>query len=123
MNAKLGHTDVTPSTYGESSNRNGTMLIEFMRERDLIAINTRYQKRKGKLWTFEYPNGEKAQLDYIMINKKWRNSAVNYEAYSTFSTVGSDHRAVTAKIRVYESVKQLKRRYNMTGVNYLRRMI
>ena len=112
MNAKLGHTDVTPSTYGESSNRNGTMLIEFMRERDLIAINTRYQKRKGKLWTFEYPNGEKAQLDYIMINKKWRNSAV-----------GSDHRAVTAKIRVYESVKQLKRRYNMTGANYLRRMI
>ena len=35
-----------------------------------------------------------------MINKEWTNSALNCEAYSTFSTVGSDHRIVSAKIRL-----------------------
>ena len=100
MNAKLGRSDVNRLTYGESTNRNGKMLTDFMRECDFIAMNTRFQKRKGKLWTFEYPNGEKAQLDFVMINKKWRNSALNCEAYSTFLTVGSDHRVVTAKIRL-----------------------
>ena len=32
------------------------------------------------------------------INKKWKNSAMNYEAYSSFEGVSSDHRIVTAKI-------------------------
>ena len=65
-----------------------------MRECDLIAMNPRCPKQKGELWTLEYPNGEKPQLDFVM-----RNSASNCEAYSTFSTVGSDHRIATAKVR------------------------
>ena len=69
MNAKLRRSDVNRCTYGESTDRNGIMLTDFMRECDLIAMNTRFQKRRGKLWTFEYPNGEKAQLDFVMINK------------------------------------------------------
>ena len=40
------------------------------------------------------------RLDFFMINKKWTNSALNCEVYSTFPTVGSDHRIVTAKIRL-----------------------
>ena len=35
-----------------------------------------------------------------MINKKWRNSTLNREAYSSFIAVGSDHRIATAKIRL-----------------------
>ena len=34
------------------------------------------------------------------MNKKWKNSAVNCEAYSSFVGVSSDHRIVTAKIRL-----------------------
>ncbi|XP_047486517.1 uncharacterized protein LOC125037418 [Penaeus chinensis] len=59
-------------------------------------VNTKFQKRYEKLWTFMYTNGEKAQLDFIMINKKWQNSARNCEAYNTFYSVGSDHRIMTA---------------------------
>ena len=40
----------------------------------------------------------KAQIDYVFINKKWNNSALNSEAYSSFEGVSSDHRIVTAKI-------------------------
>ena len=42
----------------------------------------------------------KAQIDYVLINKKWENSAMNCKAYSSFEGVSSDHRIVTAKIRL-----------------------
>ena len=34
------------------------------------------------------------------MNKKWKNSAMNCEANSTFEGVSSDHRIVTAKLRL-----------------------
>ena len=61
---------------------------------------TNYQKTEGKLWTYTYANNSKAQIDYVFINKKWKNSAMNCEAYSSFQGVSSDHRIVTAKIRL-----------------------
>ena len=57
-----------------------------------------FQKRERKLWTYTYANNTKAQIDCVFINKKWKNSAVNCEAYSSFVGVSSDHRIVTAKI-------------------------
>ena len=37
-----------------------------------------------------YANKAKAQIDYIHINKKWINSALNCEAYSCFDGIFSD---------------------------------
>ena len=71
-----------------------------MIENRLACLNTNYQKRKGKLWTYTYANNTKAQIDYVLINKKWKNSAMNSEAYSSFEGVSIDHRIVTAKIRL-----------------------
>ena len=39
-------------------------------------------------------------MDYALINKKWNNSALNCEAYSSFEGVSTDHRIATAKIRL-----------------------
>ena len=53
------------------------------------------------MWTvLVYANNTKAQIDYVLINKKWKNSALNCEAYSSFEGVSTDHRIVTAKIRL-----------------------
>ena len=71
-----------------------------MIENRLTCLNTNYQKREGKLWTYTYANNSKAQIDYVFINKKWKNSTMNSEAYSSFEGVSSDHRIVTAKIRL-----------------------
>ena len=71
-----------------------------MIENRLDCLNTNYQKRKGKLWTYMYANNTKAQIDYVLINKKWKNSAMNCEAYSSFEGVSTDRRIVTAKIRL-----------------------
>ena len=57
-------------------------------------------KRGGKLWTYTYTNNSKAQIDYVFINKNWKNSAMKCEANSSFKGVSSDHRTVTAKLRL-----------------------
>ena len=53
-------------------------------------------EKKGKT----YANNIKAQIDYVFINKKWNNSALNCEVYFSFEGVFSYNRIVTAKIRL-----------------------
>ena len=100
MNAQIGKNGNNKYSLHNTSNRNGQHLTDFMIENRLACLNTNYQKREGKLWTYTYANNTKAQIDYILINKKWKNSALNCEAYSSFEGVSTDHRIVTAKIRL-----------------------
>ena len=57
-------------------------------------------KSPSQLWTHEYPSGARAQLDYILFRKKWKNSVKNTRSYSSFSTVGSDHRVVSSHVKL-----------------------
>ena len=54
----------------------------------------------GKLWIYTYANNAKIQIDNILINKKWNNSALNCEPFSSFGRVSFDHRIFKAKIRL-----------------------
>ncbi|XP_072042892.1 uncharacterized protein [Amphiura filiformis] len=99
FNGRIGPEDAK-FTYHDITNRNGKFLVDLAIEKNLICANTYFRKRKGKLWTFCSPAGNKYQLDYILLRKKWRNSLLNTEAYNTFSSVGSDHRIVTSRIRL-----------------------
>ena len=98
MNAQIGKNRNNKYSLHNTSNRNGQHQIDFMIENRLAYLNTNYQKREGKLWTYTYANNTKAQIDYVVINKKLKNSAMNCEAYSSFEGVSTDHRIVTAKI-------------------------
>ena len=98
MNAQIGKNGNNKYSLHNTSNRNGQHLTDFMIENRLACLNTNYQKREGKLWTYTYANNTKAQIDYVLIKKKWKNSAMNCEAYSSFEGVSTDHRIVTAKI-------------------------
>ena len=100
MNAQIGKNRNNKYSLHNTSNRNGQHLIDFMIENRLTCLNTNFQKREEKLWTYTYANKSKAQIDYHFINRKWKNSAMNCEAYSTFKGVSSDHRIVMAKIRL-----------------------
>ena len=106
LNAKLGPEEV-PFTYNASTNRNGELLKDFMEQFNLFSANNNFMKGNGQLWTFEYPTGERAQLDYIMFRKKWKNSVKDSRSYSSFGTVGSDHRIVSAHVRL--SLRKSKR--------------
>ena len=99
MNAQIGKNRHNKYSLHNPSNRTGH-LTGFMIENRITFLNTNYQKREGKLWTFTYANNSKAQIDYVFINKKWKNSAMNCKAYSSFDGVSFDHRIVSAKIRL-----------------------
>ena len=100
FNARLG-PEAARYTYHNDTNRNGTYLAELLSEFGLIAANTLFQKRRGKLWTFrDRATDSLRQLDYILVRRKWRNSIHNAEAYNILCTVGSDHRLVCAKIKL-----------------------
>ena len=66
----------------------------------MLCINTQFQKRRGKLWTNKYPNGDRAQLDYMMINKKWINSVQNCEAHHSLEGISTDHSIVLSRIKL-----------------------
>ena len=100
MNAQIGKNGNNKYSLHNTSNRNGQHLTDFMIENRLTCLNTNFQKREGKLWTYTCVNNSKAQIDYVFINKKWKNSAMNCEAYSFFKGVSSDHQIVMAKIRL-----------------------
>ena len=99
MNAQTGKNEKNKFSLHNSSNRNGERLTDFSLKNRLTCLNTKFQKKKGELWTNSYANNAKAQIDYIVMNKKWINSTLNCEAYS-FEGVSFDHRIVTAKIRL-----------------------
>ena len=100
MKAQISKNGNNKYSLHNSSNRNGQHLTDFMIENRLACLNTNYQKGEGKLWTYTYASNTKAQIDYVLINKKWKNSAMNCKAYYSFEGVSPDHRIVTAKIRL-----------------------
>ncbi|XP_072016984.1 uncharacterized protein [Amphiura filiformis] len=99
FNARIGLDDAK-FAYHQNTNRNGDFLLEFAQENNLIITNTTFQKKKSKLWTCVLPSGFRAQLDYVLIRKKWKNCVINTQAYNSFASTGSDHRIVTANIRL-----------------------
>ena len=100
MNAQIGKNVNHKFSLHNTSNRKGQHITDFTQENRLTCLNTKFQKREGKLSTYTDANNIKAHIDYVFINKKWNNSALNCEAYSSFEGVSSDHRIVTAKIRL-----------------------
>ena len=74
--------------------------LDYALENNLVITNTTFQTKASKLWTSELPSGFRAQLDYVLVRKKWRNSATNSEAYGLFASIGSDHSIVTVKVRL-----------------------
>ena len=50
FNAKIGKADAT-FPYSSMTNRNGKEMLDLLEESDLKAINTCFQKKKGKLWS------------------------------------------------------------------------
>ena len=120
FNAHIGRNEAK-FTYHTETNNNGKMLLAHSEECGLRITNTLFKKKLGKLWTYiSDMNGRKSQIDYILVNKKWRNSVHNNEAYNGFSSVGSHHRVLVATIRLsYRAPKKLskKKQYNWNALH------
>ena len=101
LNAHISPTGKWTSYHQGPANRNGRLLEDLLLERGLEICNTRFQKRRGKLWTYlSDMNQSKSQIDFIICRRKWRNTVKNCEAYGSFQSIGSDHRIVVARIKL-----------------------
>ena len=100
LNAQIGKNINHKFSLHDLSNRNGEHLTDFTLENRLTCLNTNFQKREGKLWTYTYANNTEAKIDYILINNKWNNNTLNCKAYSSFVGVSSNHWIVMTKIRL-----------------------
>ena len=120
FNAHIGKTH-RQYTYHDTTNKNGQLVIDFAEEADMIITNTNYKKKPGKLWTYiSDMSGTRTQVDYILIRNKWKNSVKNCEAYNTFSSVGSDHRILTATLKLSLRVTKKQPRGNVYDWTALR---
>ena len=99
FNAQVGPEDASFS-FNVSTNRNGHELLDFVDEFQLVITNTKFMKPASQLWTHRYPTGARSQLDYILVRNKWKNSIKKAQAYSSFASVGSDHKIVSCTINL-----------------------
>ena len=109
MNARMGPEDVK-YIYNILTNNNGNQLL---------AANLLFQKKIGKLWTWMSPHMTKHQLDYILVNNKWRKSIRNCEAYNTLISLELYHIMVVTTIveeTMSERYEILVEAINMTAV-------
>ena len=60
MNAQIGTNVNHKFSLHNLSNRNGEHQTDFTLENRLICLNTKFQKKKRKLWTYTYANNSKA---------------------------------------------------------------
>ena len=95
--ARLG-PEVVPHTYNSSTNDIGMRLLKVLEDYQLQAANTQFSKRRGKLWSWKSPHDTYHQIDYILVRTKWRKSVTNCEAYSSFSSIYSDHSVLTVNL-------------------------
>ena len=100
LNAQIGQNIHHKFTCHHTSNRNGKCLEYFLIKNGLLSINTQSQKKGGELWSLTYPNGDRALLHYMMINKKWLNSVRNCEAFHSLEGISTDLRIVSLRIKL-----------------------
>ena len=88
---------------------NRDRFVEFIHENELVVKNTMFNKNKNKCTYKNKNNGHKGgkqwnatnygQIDYILIEKRWRNAI--YEVWSTsLACVTSDHFPLVGRIRI-----------------------
>ncbi|CAH2096300.1 unnamed protein product [Euphydryas editha] len=101
LNARVGSGEV-PGTVGKfglgARNERGDLLVQFCQEKELVIANTLFQLPPRRLYTWTSPahmkdNIVRNQIDYVMLNKRFRNSIKCAKTYPG-ADIGSDHHPV-----------------------------
>ena len=100
-NAKVGgQTNTSERATGcfglGQRNERGDTLVEWATSNNFKIMNTQFQKKAGRRWTWRSPDGNtKNEIDYIMIDKP---SMVTDVTVINRVNIGSDHRMVVVSI-------------------------
>lgn len=101
LNAKLGFkrdpAELAMGNFGYGErNEKGDHLIDFLHQEGLYAMNSFFDKKPQRKWTWISPDGTtKNEIDFITTNKK--ETVQDIAVLNSFS-IGSDHRMVRARV-------------------------
>ena len=123
LNAKVGGGRfgeiVGPYGMGERNER-GDKWVEWCVESEQVILNTWFRHHPRKLWTWRSPGDHyRNQIDYITINKRYRNIVTNARTY-TGADCNSDHVPVVVDVRLKlkkPRKKKLKPKFNFKMLN------
>ncbi len=105
MNAKVGQEqdplrEVVGSHGLGSRNERGDMWVDWCVTHEQVIMNTWFQHHKRHLYTWKSPgDGVRNQIDYITINKRFRNSILQVKGHPG-ADGGSDHVPIVATMRL-----------------------
>lgn len=79
-------------------------IVQFCQENNMIVANTLYKLPDIRLYTSKAPGDKedktiRNQIDYIMINERYRNAIKSVKAYRG-ADVSSDHNPLAAKVKL-----------------------
>ncbi|CAG5020946.1 unnamed protein product [Parnassius apollo] len=102
FNAKLGTREGGELKLGKfgvgQRNRRGQQLADFMEKEGLFMMNSFFQKRPHRKWTWSSPDGStKNEIDFIMTTRRQLFSDVSVIARVK---TGSDHRMVRGTLNL-----------------------
>ena len=87
-------------------NKSGDTLVEWATSRKYKIMNTIFQKKAQREWTWKSPNGvTKTEIDYILTN---RPDIVTDVTVINQVNIGSDHRLVMSNIKLEVEVERKK---------------
>ena len=110
FNAKVGlrkqGKTVGPHRLG-THNERGERLVDWCEEKKLVITNTWFETHPRQKYIWIGP-GDRArnQIDYIMINERYRTYISNARPYPG-ADANSDHNPVSANIKIYLKVKKM----------------
>lgn len=107
FNAKVGkgRNDKYIGEYGLGTrNERGDRLVQFCQEEEMIITNTFYKLPNRRLYTWKSPrdndqNPVRNQIDYILINTRYRNNIKSVKTYPG-ADVSSDHNPLVAQMEI-----------------------
>ena len=111
FNAKIGgQTNTSERATGcfglGQRNERGDTLVEWATSKNLKIMNTPFQKKAGRRWTWRSPDGNtKNEIDYIMTDKP---SMVTDVTVLNRVNIGSDHRMVMGSITLNTRAERRK---------------
>uniref|UniRef100_A0A3Q1EK63 Endonuclease/exonuclease/phosphatase domain-containing protein n=1 Tax=Acanthochromis polyacanthus TaxID=80966 RepID=A0A3Q1EK63_9TELE len=113
LNAKVGKGAEHPveGNYGLGTrNDRGSKLIKFCKGNNLLIMNTMFKHHPKNIHTWKSPGYVyRNQIDYIMINDRFRNSVKNVKTHPG-ADIDSDHNPVVMTLKLKLKTRQKPRK-------------
>lgn len=119
FNAKVGQgrSGLTVGNFGLGDrNPRGDRLVQFCQEENFVVINTFFELDPRKLYTWTSPKFYKNQIDYILVNQRFRNIFKSVKSITSKKIQSfSDHNLLLANIKI--RLKTIRKKTNSDKID------